>query len=171
MRSFKKDIVKSGSSSSSTGKNIVQTVFKNKSRFNDTNNILKIDGFEAKITLKKPSHVRVSVSIGEVGHDGSGGRYESSFYIFRDNKRIGCDDSSNEAMFKTHSYDNRYNPSTTFIYIDENVPAGTHTYDVRISPHSNIWINRGGAGYNSNRYDRGTISTMILEEITIGGNQ
>ena len=168
MRSFKKDIIKSGGNS--TGKNVVQTIFKNKVKLNDTNNIIKIDGFEAKITLKKQAHVKVEIHIGELGNDNSGTRWSSSFYVYRDGKKIGCDDSSNEALFKGFMYgDSHYYSALNFTFIDENVPAGTHIYDLRISPHGNNWINRGRE-YDSDKYDRGTISTMILEEIPIGGN-
>jgi len=169
MRSFKKDVMKK--SSGNVGRNIVQTVIKDKILLKDTNNIIPIPGFKAKINLKNKAHVKIGIHIGVLGITSSSTKWSSSFYIYRDGKKIGCNDASNEAMFRGFIYgDTHYFGAVNFEYIDENVPKGEHTYELRISPHGDNWINRGRE-YDSDKYDRGTISTIIVEEIPIGGNQ
>ena len=151
-----------------SGNKVVQTIFDQKLVMKDSNNINDIPGFSVTITLDKPKYIRVNVNIGKWCRTSDGSVYNSAFYIKRNNELLiskADNNSSKECTFTGYDYGStHYGNSFSFEVIDGPLDPGKYTYQIAVSPHGDHWLNRGRE-YDTDKYDRGTISTLTLEEL------
>ena len=163
-----KTIQEINKNNNNSGNKIVQTVFDKKLVMSDSNNINDILGFNATIVLDKPGYIRVNVSIGKWCRTSDGRIYNSAFYIKRNNELLiskADNNSSKECTFTGYDYgDTHYGNSFGFEIIDGPLDPGKYVYQIAVSPHGDHWLNRGRE-YDTDKDDRGTISTLILEAL------